>query len=220
MHILIDYENVNNAGLEGAGYITKEDFVTLFYSKNSRNIQSGYFDALANRSGSFNLIKLKQIRKNGLDFYIAIHVGEILQKYPKEKILIVSKDRGYYAVLDYCACYAGMEGMIKFAASIEAGIVMLDGDTVRRSTIINYRKSLNVESEYDKYQERKKLYRNISEAFAGTPYTGEIDMILDLVESEETPKKLYTASMHKFGAKRGQEIYRLIKMGAYPLIAG
>ena len=214
MHILIDYENVSNAGLEGAEYITEKDCVTLFYSKSSENIQRGYFDALANQSGDFTLIKLTQIRKNGLDFYIAILVGKILQKYPKEKILIVSKDQGYYAILDYCEHYADMEDRIKFAASIETGIVMLDGDTARRSAIINSRGNINLESEYDKYQEKKELYKKVSEVVTGTSYAEELDRILGLVESKETPKELYTASLHTFGAKRGQEVYRLIKKGA------
>ena len=91
---------------------------------------------------------------------------------------------------------------------------MLDGDTVRRSAIINSRGNINLESEYDKYQEKKELYKKVSEVVTGTSYAEELDRILGLVESKETPKELYTASLHTFGAKRGQEVYRLIKKGA------
>ena len=214
MHILIDYENVSNPGLEGAQYLTKNDYVTVFYSSSSENIQQGYFQALTENSGSFDLVKLKQIRKNGLDFYIAIRVGEILQKYPGEKILIVSQDQGYYAILDYCSCYADIDERIRFATSIETGIVLLDGETSRRQTIMDARKSMNLETGYEKYQEKKALYERISAAIAGTPYADEIDRIFGLVRSKETPKALYTASLHTFGVKRGQEVYRLIKRGA------
>ena len=102
IHILIDYENVNNSGLDGTEYLTKNDYVTLFYSHSSGTIQQGYFDGLINNSGSFNIVKLSQTRKNALDYYIAIRVGEIIKEYPNEKLLIVSKDKGYYAVLEYC----------------------------------------------------------------------------------------------------------------------
>ena len=33
-------------------------------------------------------------------------------------------------------------------------------------------------------------------------------------ETKDTPKKLYTATLHEFGTKRGLEIYRLIKKSA------
>ncbi|MBR1629591.1 MAG: hypothetical protein IJ679_10080, partial [Lachnospiraceae bacterium] len=123
-------------------------------------------------------------------------------------------DQGYYAILDYCSAYASIEGKIKFAASIEVGITMLDGETYRRNRIMERRKTTSLEMQYEKYQEKRILYEQISELFADTPYADEIDRIFGLVESKDTPRKLYTASMHEFGAKRGRAIYRLIKMGA------
>ena len=62
MHILIDFENVNNSGLEGAGYLTEDDHVTLFYSHSCENIQQGYFDL---HSTMFISRGQEDIRKNG-----------------------------------------------------------------------------------------------------------------------------------------------------------
>ena len=214
MHILIDYENVHNAGLEGADYLTKDDYVTVFYSQSCENIQLGHFNALVEKTGHFDAVKLAQVRKNGLDFYIAIRVGEILQKYPGEKILIVSQDQGYYAILDYCTAYGGIAGEIKFAASIEAGIVMLDGETDRRKRIMNIRKNTSLDTQFAIYQEKKSLYQQIAQLLADTPYADEVDRIFQIIETKDTPKKLYTATLHEFGTKRGLEIYRLIKKSA------
>ena len=214
MHILIDFENVNNMGLQGAELITKEDEVTVFYSDCSKTIQQGYFNHLSEKSGSFGIVKLTQTRKNGLDFYIAIRVGEIIQKYPNEKILIVSQDQGFYAIMDYCTYYGGYSSRIKFAASIEAGIALLDGETCRRKTILENRRNTNLEAEYEKYREKMSLYNELSMILCDTPYEKELEKIFAIARSMDTPQKIYTATLHVFGAKRGQEIYRLIKRSA------
>lgn len=211
MHILIDYENVNNDGLVGTHYLSKEDDVILFYSGICVNTQHGYFNDLTKKTGSFDMLKLKQRRKNGIDFYIAIKVGEIIKEYPDDKILIVSKDQGYLAIYDYCQAYSGYKDRIRVEESIETGIVMLDGDTERRRQILDSRESVNMETEYAIYKERTALYEKMKELLFGTPYMDDIDQIFGILEYAPTPKEKYTATLHAFGMKRGQEIYRIMK---------
>jgi len=211
IHFLIDYENVGNFGLEGAEYLTKDDYVTVFYSKERYKIQQGYFDVLSNNTGFFDLVRLVQNRKNGLDFYIATCVGEIVQKYPGEKILIISKDQGFHAIVEYCGAYKGMCGDIKFAPSIEIGIVMLDGATDRRNSIIERRRTTNIEDQYTKYVTKKTFYDKLSRLLSNTPYINELERVFELAVTMDTPKKLYTSVVRTFGTKRGREIYRLLK---------
>ena len=40
MYFLIDYENVNQAGLEGTEFLNKDDTVIVFFSKSCKNIIS------------------------------------------------------------------------------------------------------------------------------------------------------------------------------------
>ncbi len=212
MHILIDYENVYNEGLIGSEYLNQDDKVTIFYSDPNTTIQQGHFDNLTKKAGSFDMVKLKQVRHNGLDFYIATRVGQLLETNPGEKILIISKDQGYMAVMDYCETYAGLKDEIQLAESIEAGLIVLDGETERREQILNSRSVRKLETEYSLYKERNALYEQVKELLSGTPYMGDIDQIFGIMEYSPTQKEKYTATLHAFGIKRGQEIYRLMKL--------
>lgn len=211
VHILVDYENVSNDGLIGTEYLDRDDKVTVFYSDTNTTIQKGFFYDLAKRAGSFDTVKLKQVRRNGLDFYIATRIGQLLETNPDEKILIISKDQGYLAVTDYCEKYAGMRDEIQLAETIEAGLLVIDGDTERRRKILDSRKVVSLETEYALYNERNSLYRQIAELLSNTPYMDDIDRIFGIMEYSSTPKEKYAATLHAFGVKRGQEIYRIMK---------
>ena len=211
MHILIDYENVHYEGLIGTQYLNHSDHVMLFYSNDSITIQNGAFEELTKNAGSFDMVKLKQVRRNGLDFYIATCVGRIIENDPNEKILIVSRDQGYLAVMDYCKAYAGIRNEIQLAESVESGLILLDGDTERRRSILAKREVKNLETEYALYKERRSLYEKIKGLLYETPYIDEIERIFGIMEYAPTPKEKYTATLHAFGIKRGQEIYRIMK---------
>ncbi len=75
INILIDYENVGSNGLSGYEYLGSEDHVTLFYSQSCLSIERRQIEALENNTGNFEIVRLKAIGKNGLDFYIAVKVS-------------------------------------------------------------------------------------------------------------------------------------------------
>ena len=211
VHILIDYENVNNEGLVGSEYLSHDDHVTLFYSDNSGTIQHGHFENLSQKAGSLDMVKLKQVRRNGLDFYIAMRVGQLLETHRDEKILIISRDQGYLAVMDYCEIQAGMTDEIQLANTIETGLVAIDGDTERRHKIIESRMTESIDTQYALYKERMELYEQIKKVLTGTPYFDEIESIFGIIADAATPRDKYTTMLHLFGLDRGREIYRLIK---------
>ena len=211
MQILIDYENVGTAGLKGAEYLCKEDAVTLFYSASSSNIERQYIDAMEKQSGRFDVVKLRAVGKNGLDFYIAVKVGQIAETDPNSKVLIITKDSGYQAIIDYCQGYTALKNRVVIKADIESGIVAIDGGTARRQAIIKRRERLSIESEYSAYKERNKLERDIIEACRGTKYEEDVFKILEVIGSTETPRERYLSSLHLFGRNDGAKVYRIIK---------
>ena len=211
MHILIDYENVGTTGLNGAEYLCEDDTVTLFYSLASSNIERQHIEAMEKQSGGFNIVKLRTVGKNGLDFYIAVKVGQMAELYPDSKVLIVTKDSGYQAIRDYCQSYTALKNRVIIKGDIEEGIVAMDGDTARRKTILNKRERLSIESEYAYFEERSKLQRDIIEACRGTEYEGIALKILEMVDSAATPRDRYLSSLRMFGRNDGAKIYRLIK---------
>ena len=211
MNILIDYENVHETGLVGSDYLCRQDKVVLFYSGAVPEIERQFLNDFQNRAGSFGAVKLKDVGKNGLDFYIAVRVGQILQDDPSEKILIVSKDTGFTAVREYCDTYTQIRNPIVIKGSIEQGIVALDGDTERRRMIASRREKLTIDIAYASYREREHMKDMILHKLKGTEFEGAEKEILEILENNSTPRERYRSSLHRFGRKEGTKIYRFIR---------
>ncbi len=72
---------------------------------------------------------------------------------------------------------------------------------------------LDLQTEYTKYEERKRIVTGISDLFSGTDYEKLILEIVDMVIASDRPKVLYLNSLKSFGRKTGTEVYRKIKSG-------
>lgn len=211
MHILIDYENVGAAGLVGTDCLCKEDSVVLFFSLSAAGIERQYLDDLEKRAGYFEIVKLKNVGKNGLDFYIAVRVGQIVAKNPDTKILIVTRDVGYQAIGQYCEAYTGLTNPVIIKDSIEAGIAVLDGETDRQKRIVERRKKVSIESAYASYEEKLQIEKIVAGKFLGTEYEALTDEIIEWVNTTSSPRERYLSALHRFGRVGGAEIYRIIK---------
>ena len=98
---LIDYENVQaGSPLCGIDNLTPDDEIFLFYSDAANKIKEYYWDMFNNSSCRTHLIKLKNKGCNALDFYISVQVG-ICIGTRKDKIAIISNDKGFRSVLEY-----------------------------------------------------------------------------------------------------------------------
>lgn len=211
MYILIDYENVGMPGLVGTDCLCKDDSVVLFFSIAAPGIERQYLSDMENRAGHFEAVKLKNIGKNGLDFYIAVRVGQILEANPDTKILIVTRDAGYHAISQYCDAYTKLKYPLVIEESVEMGMAILDGKTERRKQIIERRKKVSIETAYASYEEQQKVEDRIADAFEGTEYEDAVDEIVDLIHETESPRERYLSALRVFGRKDGAEIYRIIK---------
>ena len=211
MVILIDYENVEDTGLVGSEYLAGEDEVILFYSKDAPNIEKGYIEDFKSKAKSFDIVKLQTTRKNGLDFYIAVRVGQILEKDPNTKVLIVSRDTGYNAVKEYCSAYTDMKNPVVIRNNIETGIAVLDGDTERSRLIQGSRQRVAIETEYAVYRAKQEMSEEIEKRLMGTGFEGELNNIISLIDHTKTPQERYLTTLKSFGRDRGRQIYQIIK---------
>ena len=211
MQILIDYENVGSAGLKGTEYLCEDDELTIFYSSSSSSIERQHIEAIEKLCGRFDIIKLQTVRKNGLDFYIAVKVGQIVETYPMSSVLIVTRDNGYQAIKDYCQNYTVLRDRVVIKENIEAGIIAIDADTTRRKTITDKRERLSIESEFSAFEERNKLERDIIDVCKGTEYEDAAPEIMKMLKSVSTPRDRYLSSLRTFGRSDGEKIYRLIR---------
>ena len=100
-YYLIDYENVNAAGLEGIDEITADSRVVLFYTKNSSKIDLGVFNLLRTTAAELAVIEVHH-GKQALDIQLGSYVGFLIGTEPADtEYYIVSKDKGYRNIQDF-----------------------------------------------------------------------------------------------------------------------
>ncbi len=94
-YFLIDYENVNKAGLDGIDELRRSDKVILFYSQNADSLSFEVMQLLSASKAQIEYIKVDTMGRNALDFQLASYVGYLLGMNEGCKVFIVSNDRGY-----------------------------------------------------------------------------------------------------------------------------
>ena len=92
---LIDYENVNKAGLAGMDELSKSDTVIIFYSANADSLSFDVMQMLAAAKAKIEYIKVDTMGRNALDFQLSSYVGYLLGKRGGARVYIVSCDKGY-----------------------------------------------------------------------------------------------------------------------------
>lgn len=214
MYFLIDYENVNYAGLEGTEFLEKGDTVSFFYSDKCDKIISYRMKDIEKSGCAFEICKLRNVRKNGLDFYIASKVGEIFATDSNAKIAIISADNGFHAVLDYWRPRLSVQNQLVKCKTIARALISVNGEAARKLLVNENMAVLELPALFAKYEERKRIVTGITGLFAGTEYEPLISQIADLVTSSDKPKILYLTSLKSFGRKNGTEVYRKIRNSA------
>lgn len=211
MYFLIDYENVNYAGLEGTEFLEKGDTVSFFYSDKCDKIISYRMKDIEKSGCNFEICKLKSVSKNGLDFYIASKVGEIFALNRNAKIAIISEDKGFQAVLDYWRPRLSAQNQLVKCRSVAKALNCINGEEARKTLVNENMKVFELTTMYAMYEERNRIVAGITDIFLGTEHTDLIPQIVDLVMAYSQPKTLYLTSLKSFGKKNGTEVYRKIK---------
>lgn len=100
-YYFIDYENVMDAGLNGAELLKKKDRVVVFYSHQVKNLPFERHVALSESAAAFEYLRIEHIGKNYLDFQLSTYLGYLIAKKEPDQIVIVTKDNGYRSVVDF-----------------------------------------------------------------------------------------------------------------------
>jgi len=160
---------------------------------------------------NFEICKLQNVRKNALDFYIASKVGEIFAVDKDAKIAIISADKDYRSVLDYWKPRLSVPNQLVRCKTLAKAINFVNGEGARKILVNERMKILDLQTEFGRYEERKRIVTGITDLFSGTDYENLIFQIVDLVILSNRPKVLYLNSLKFFGRKTGTEVYRKIK---------
>ena len=211
MYFLIDFENVKNNGMRGTEYLEAGDDVTIFYSEAAKSCERRYLDMIEDSGCGFDVCRLVNTGKNGLDFYIASRLGEFYGKGYRGQAAIVSNDKGFRAVRDYWRLRLPEHKPVVIAPTIEKGLIAGNDDSERIKNLQRETASVDIKVFQAKYEERQKLRHILQETFRETPYIDKMPEIQKLMETGKTPKVIYLNSLRCFGKKQGLEIYDHLK---------
>ena len=106
-YFLVDYENVNVAGLNGVSSLNEDDVVIIFYSENANTLTFGMHRRINESKAEIKFQKVAVKEKNALDFQLCSYLGFLIRdkKNDDENIknyfYIVSNDNGYSILPDY-----------------------------------------------------------------------------------------------------------------------
>lgn len=211
MYFLVDFENVRSDGLRGADYLEENDYLTIFFSNAAHSCENRYLEDIERSGCHFDTCKLKNIGKNGLDFYIATRVGEFYGTGHKDRVAIISKDQGYKAVRDYWDMRLPSNNKIILSPSVERSLIASNDNSDRVKCLKNRLSGVDIDVFQARYEERMRLQETLRQILDGTDYAGKMFEIQKMMETAKTPKIVYLNSLHRFGKKQGLEIYRRIK---------
>jgi hypothetical protein len=98
-HILVDFENVPHLPLDRIG----EDNVIfhLFIGENQNSVSTDLLVALHKHASKVELVRTRSTGKDALDFVLACKLGELVTATPDAYFSIVSKDKGFDALIGY-----------------------------------------------------------------------------------------------------------------------
>lgn len=210
MHFMIDYENVRSSGFCGKEYLDSKDYVTVFYSEAAQSMEKGIWTALCSSECSIDVCKLVKTGKNGLDFYIASRVAEIITDGYEDVIVIVSADKGFKAVQDYWRCRGKHSARIVLSKDILNGINSSKENSMRKKLVTKNFEMISIGKEYAKYNEMCHLRMQLKDIYMDTEYSDIWEEIVAIVETDLTRRDIYLEIIKHFGKRRGLEIYRLL----------
>lgn len=212
MYFLIDFENVNYAGLEGLEYLDKDDTLIIFYSAACDKIKEYRLQQIINSGCNWEINRLARTGKNALDFYIATSVGEIFSTDSNATIGIVSSDKGFRAVKDYWKSRLNPKNRLVQGNSV--AVCMSHGhDTTRRRSVVRKQNStVDIKEQHSKYIENRRIELSLKAYFGETEYAAIIPQIMNIIKNEKNPKAVYLATLKSFGKKAGLQVYRTLKL--------
>lgn len=190
-YFLVDYENVNVAGLEGISNLTENDTVIIFYSINADTLTFEMHIKINESKANFKFQKILLKEKNALDFQLCSYLGFLIRdtmidENTKNNYFIVSNDKGYSILPDYWQ---------NFGVNLQIVSNLFKNDvTNNQPTNITINPG-DIETELNKILEDKN----------------DVPEMLKFISTAKTRTEVNNIFGKKFGSQKGGEIYRSIK---------
>ena len=171
--LLVDFENVHQVDL---ACLDEQFNVIIFVGAVQKTIPIGLVVS-AQKLG--NRVEWQQVEGNGsnaLDFYIACHLGRMIEKSPNLNCIVLSKDKGFDPLLRHLT-KSGLK-----CKRINSLLELEPKSSAAEEP--NYKRVLELLGKSDKKtrpRKRKTLAQHISSMFQKNISQAEIDRIIDIL---------------------------------------
>ena len=186
-YFLVDYENVNVAGLNGITSLTENDSVIIFYSENADTLTFGMHRRINESKAEIKFQKVEVKEKNALDFQLCTYLGYLIRDTMTEENLnnyfVVSNDKSYLSLIDYWKRF-----------KIDLQVV---SDLSEKKVTLPEEK--NFCDELD-----KELWKILT-------HQSDIDEVKEIIKNSKTKVEVNNNLGKKFTSQQGGKIYRAVK---------
>jgi len=171
--LLVDFENVQQVDLSRLG----DNFhVVIFVGSAQKNVP---IDLVASAQKLGDRVEWQRVEGNGnnaLDFYIAFHLGRVIEKSPSFHCIVLSKDKGFDPLLRH---------LNKNGLKCKRINSMLELEPKTATTEEpNYKRVLELLSKSEKKlrpRKRTTLSQHISAMFQKNIAQSDVDRIIDIL---------------------------------------
>lgn len=98
---MVDQENVGGSGIHGMSSLRSEDRVIIFCNHIMKSVPFATHIEIVNCKAQVEYKVIERCGPNYLDFQLVTYLGYLIAQTHYEEIIIVSKDKGYEAVVDF-----------------------------------------------------------------------------------------------------------------------
>ena len=196
-YYLIDFENVSSTGLTGCDSLGGNDYIIIFYTSNSKNLN---LNVIKNINVS---LTAKEIAagKQSVDNHIASYIGYLVGKFDKEcTIVVISKDTGYDKLIKFWKDLSGVSIIRKSQVKSKS-----EGKSKSNSA---EQKAANLGN--------ADINEIVQKALCDVHMQNDIITCVNLLvtkhfNDKKAKQKVYTGIVSKYGQTKGREIYNVIR---------
>lgn len=201
---LVDYENVNCAGLDDIENLTDKDCVRIYYREEREEIEKltlGLHNRINKSKAHFKFIEAKWSIKNAVDFWILFDVEKLLKKNKKAEYFIVSNDTDFDKdIKKFCGG--------KFKVKKIPSICKRDESVKTRNTRRKTNTSKNMSKKTDNREAQIRSF--FGQHFKDPEYTKHKEQIIRVLLDGKTKQQVNNGLM-KIYRQSGKTVGKIIK---------
>lgn len=201
-YYLIDFENVNNAGLACSKQLGSHDHIHIFSTKNAPNIS---IESLTTFNDTDFYSHIIPTGKQSLDMHLIAYLGYLIGKNASQKCkyIIVSKDNDY-------------DNIISFFKTLSSSTITrqigLEPTPQKTTATKATPKSSKKTSSTKKTQLNTEIQKILSKASYNNEIISSVASLICKHHNEKNAKQvIYSSIVAKYGQEQGLNIYNHIK---------